>query len=99
MMNTKELYKLAIKTFGKDAQILMAIEEMAELMVELSHLIRKKYDNFGVFQGKLSEEIADVQIMTEQIIEMHKLGSLVIKAKESKLKMLEERINEYNDDE
>ena len=58
----KNLYMDAINTFGKDLQTVVAIEECSELQKELTKALRGK----GNFDN-LSEEIADVEIMLEQI--------------------------------
>lgn len=60
----ENLYKKAIEKWGKDAQVMMAIEEMAELMKVLCHLQRK---NKSVTKGEIVEEIVDVEIMIEQM--------------------------------
>lgn len=65
-----ELYEAAVEKFGEEAQILMAIEEMAELTKALLKFLRNK--NFG--QGDrldilkaISEERADVYITLHQL--------------------------------
>ena len=55
--------KGAIETFGKEAQIIMAMEEMSELIQALSKNIRGE-DNVD----NIAEEIADVSIMLEQMM-------------------------------
>lgn len=52
----------AIKEWGTSAQILMAIEECAELIVALCHGFRKRLE-----EGEVETEIADVQIMLDQL--------------------------------
>lgn len=59
-INTSALYRLALDTFGPDAQTLMMFEEMSELQKELCKHARGK-DN----REAIAEEIADVQIMLE----------------------------------
>jgi len=63
-MEEKELYERALKKWGIEAQVSMAIEEMAELTVELCHSLRQ---NKFVAPTKVLEELADVQIMVEQL--------------------------------
>lgn len=65
-----ELYEAAVEKFGEEAQILMAIEEMAELTKALLKFLRHK--NFG--QGDrldilkaISEERADVYVTLHQL--------------------------------
>lgn len=58
----RDTYTVAVQTFGKKAQLIMAMEEMAELTKELSKNIR---DSNNV--SAISEEMADVEIMLEQL--------------------------------
>ena len=50
----------AIGLYGKEKQSMMAIEEMAELTVEILHSLRGRESN-------IVEEMADVYIMLEQM--------------------------------
>lgn len=61
-----EILKKAIETYGKEAQTLMFFEETAELEKELCKNARGK-DN----TKEITEELADVLIMLEQIIIMY----------------------------
>ena len=64
-MNTQEINKIltdAIYTYGEDAQIWMAIEEMSELSNALA-----KYRRGRVTREDVCEEIADVAIMMIQL--------------------------------
>lgn len=61
-----EILKKAIATYGKEAQTLMFFEETAELEKELCKNARGK-DN----TKEITEELADVLIMLEQIIIMY----------------------------
>ena len=58
----KNLYNQAVNTFGTPAQIIIAMEECSELIKELSKVLRGKCN-----VDNISEEIADVQIMIEQL--------------------------------
>lgn len=58
----KNLYNQAVNTFGTPAQIIIAMEECSELIKELSKTLRGKCN-----VDNISEEIADVQIMLEQL--------------------------------
>lgn len=62
-MENEELMELCVKTWGKDAQLNQLQEELAELIVAVS-----KYRRFGEqFIDDMAEEIADIQIMVEQL--------------------------------
>jgi len=56
------IYEQATKKWGIDSQIDMAIEECAELIVELQHARRKRSS-----VTKICGEIADVEIMCSQM--------------------------------
>jgi hypothetical protein len=58
----RELYQIALGLWGGPAQVFMCIEEMAELMKELSKDTRGKGS-----KERIAEEIADVEIMLEQM--------------------------------
>ena len=60
-MTRKEFYKTVVDTYGKQ-QVIVAIEELSELQKELCKALRCKvnFDN-------ITEEIADVEIMLEQM--------------------------------
>jgi len=83
----KKLYNQAITKFGKNGQISVAIEEMAELMQVLVKVIRSKAN-----YAHIAEEMADVKIMHEQLTLIFDNEELVNKIKEEKLKMLKELV-------
>lgn len=59
--------KEAVDVFGADVQQMMAIEEMGELIQAISKKVR------GIdHQANIPEEIADVEIMLEQLKHIHK---------------------------
>ena len=60
-MTRKEFYKKVVDTYGNQ-QVIVAIEELSELQKELCKALRNNanYDN-------IVEEIADVEIMIEQM--------------------------------
>jgi NTP pyrophosphatase (non-canonical NTP hydrolase) len=89
-MEKSELYKKARELWGVSSQIDMAVEECCELVVAISHWKRGRAGD-----GKVAEEIADVEIMCEQLRCL--LPNEEIDAwKEAKLTRLEERINNCN---
>ena len=63
-----DVYLEAIKTFGALPQMVIVMEECSELQKEISKIIREK----GNLEN-LAEEIADVEIMIEQLKYMYKL--------------------------
>ena len=89
-----DIYKKAINTFGESAQMIVALEEFSELQKEITKLLRG--------QGNLehlAEEMADAEIMLEQLKLIYGVGLIQQKQvfKENKLKRLAERINLEND--
>lgn len=56
----KEVLELAITKYGRDAQVDMAIEELAELIVELTKYKRGR-------PCDIYDEVADVYIMLRQV--------------------------------
>ena len=59
-MSEFEILTTAIRTFGEEAQEGVAIEECSELIQAISHKHRGREHN-------IAEEIADVEIMLEQL--------------------------------
>ena len=59
-MTEKEIFIDAIRVFGEKEQEEVAIEEMAELIQAITHKHRGREHN-------IAEEIADVEIMLEQL--------------------------------
>ena len=61
-MDRQEVYRQAILTFGVRAQLVVALEELSEAQKEICKFLRGKGD-----LEHLTEEIADAQIMLEQV--------------------------------
>lgn len=100
-VKANQLYKKAIILWGYPLQLGMLIEECAELIQATNKVLRngdsqidsksKEFENF-------IEEIADVEIMLEQIRYMFSwnlLSARVETAKKKKLLRLEEMINQF----
>jgi len=86
--NRNEMYKESIRLWGKDAQLLMVIEEAAELIQAILHYWRRAKDS------NVLEEAVDMEIMLEQlkiIFDFSKGGWNGMK--EYKLKKLRERLD------
>lgn len=81
MKKKQDIYKRAIQLWGASAQHNQLIEEMAELTVEICHLYRGRGSNL-----KIMEELADVEIMIEQIKTLY---PSIEKIKEKKLRRLD----------
>ncbi len=79
----EKIYKDAIEFFGDTSQKIMVIEEMSELIKELSKDLRQR----GVVEN-IAEEVADVEITLNQIKQIYNINDLVIKQKDYKLNRL-----------
>ena len=82
-MDEQKIYRAALVAWGADAQTLMVFEEMAELQKELCKAARGR-DN----REQIAEEIADVEIMLEQMKVLHGCAEAVAAYRESKLRLL-----------
>lgn len=91
------LYTKAISKWGKKAQILMVLEEMNELSFLLHKVLRNNKERYPD-NWQIAEEIADVEIMLEQLKLIYDLESKkdfheeVEDFKQRKLARLEERL-------
>lgn len=93
-MNNEELYKIAIETYGDEAQINQGIEEMAELIQAINKFRR----NPGYYPRwyDIVEEIVDVEVMLEQYKLIYKISDEEMsKHKSQKLKRLAKRLEIY----
>ena len=101
MVSRTELYKQAIKLWGREFQALMLCEEMAELQKAVCKALRVKLPSQPERREKeilklkdaITEEIADVQLMIEQVEEMFEIPQSAVEAiKAYKLKRLADLI-------
>lgn len=88
-MTEQEIYKAAIDKYGKNQQMMMCIEEMSELAKELCKNIRGRSN-----EENIAEEIADVQIMLNQMMIIHKCETAVYFWEDEKLQRLKKRIEQ-----
>jgi len=84
--------KRALDTWGEEAQMLMVVEEMSELMKEVLKNINRKKNNLA----EIIEETADVEIMLEQLKENYKIAEKVEAYKKDKIKVIEQRLNDWD---
>lgn len=77
----------AIDSYGAQSQTLMVMEEMAELQKELCKHARGKDNRLAI-----AEEIADVQIMLEQMAILHNCETQVKTFRVQKLDRLKKRL-------
>lgn len=60
----QDTFEVAISTYGSENQMVVAIEELSELQKEVCKALRF---NKKQFRRKVAEEIADCEIMIEQL--------------------------------
>ena len=88
-MNRTEIMRQAIRTYGAQAQEMVLLEEMSELQKEICKYWRGR-DNLA----EIAEEIADVEIMLEQMKMIFQCADTVSLYRIQKLKRLERRLSE-----
>lgn len=82
----------AIEAWGREAQLWIAAEEMSELTKELSKNMRGE-DNIDA----IAEEVADVEIMLEQIKIIFGCRVQAARKLDEKLDRLDKRVTDYLD--
>lgn len=96
-MTKQTVYEQALRTFGYHTQEDMCIEELAEAIHAICKIkrIRSSMNIVPVEHAiALAEEIADVEIMIEQMKSLHDLYEKVESCKMSKLRRLKQAIKE-----
>lgn len=88
---TYDLYEFTLQKFGYENQKMKLIEELSELIRAVA-----KHNGSPETTENLIDELADAQIMIEQIIQAHRLERVIPSHKEKKLDMLRNRV--YNRD-
>lgn len=82
-----EVLQAAIEKYGAEAQVVVALEEMAELQQALTKFLRGNPD-----QKNINEEMADVSIMLEQLKLIFNNRAAVTHWEHKKLTRLESRL-------
>lgn len=91
-----DVFKDAIKEFGDAAQVTMVFEEMAELQKELCKWIRN--GNSVELTHNIAEEIADVEIMLDQMKLFFGCALLSLNYRREKVARLAGRIEKIKKD-
>ena len=84
------LLKQAVDTWGENLQLIIVLEETAELQKEVCKMIRGDWSSQRM--DSLASEIADVSLMLEQLIFITSTASAVEKWKDIKLNRLAKRL-------
>ena len=88
-MKKQDLYNSLIDKFGSVTQLIVTIEELSELQKAITKLLRNKVTQDNI--TAMTEEIADVEIMLEQIKQFFKISEEVEYQKGIKLIRTEQR--------
>lgn len=88
-INETEVLQRALDTYGSLPQIVMVFEEMSELQKELCKYLRGKYS-----PASIAEEIADVEIMIEQMKMLFCCADEVRDVRRRKVERLKERLDD-----
>lgn len=86
-MKEKEVLEAALSAYGSEIQRVVAIEELSELQKELCKSLRGQTD-----RQHIAEEIADVQIMLEQMMILYELHYDVAAWRWKKVDCLRDRL-------
>ena len=87
-MNDFEILQQAIDRYGMDAQLKMVLEEMSELQKEICKFWRGKNN-----REQIAEEVADVEIMLEQVRMMFQIEDIVDDYISQKISRLRDRLS------
>lgn len=91
-INETEVMQRALDTYGSAQQITMVFEEMSELQKELCKYLRGKYS-----PANIAEEIADVEIMLEQMKMLFCCTDDVRNERRRKVERLKGRLDEHGE--
>ena len=84
----KEILEKAIQTWGKQAQVLMVLEEMSELQKEILKNINRGKENIP----ELIDETTDLEIMLTQLKMIYGIDEAVKNHRPEKLEKIEKRL-------
>lgn len=85
----KKLYKEASEKFGNDLQMYLLFEEIGELISSICKFKRKRVNT-----EKISEEIADLELMLGETKFLFRLNEKIEKIKKEKIERLKKRLKE-----
>lgn len=88
----EEIYLTALQVYGEETQITMVFEEMAELQKELCKYLRSSSPRNIEIVSHIAEEIADVEIMLEQMKLLFEITDAVERFKIVKVDRLRYRL-------
>ena len=83
------VYTDALQTFGPNMQMIVALEEMAELQKEITKALRGNLNPMH-----MAEEVADATIMLEQVRQMFNINEPVCEIMDHKIERLAHRVED-----
>lgn len=89
---SENLFDKCLAKWGLNSQILMLAEEAGELSVATLHLLRDKKRKEAL--NNFAEEIADVELMLQEIKYYLNISDLIKKYRKQKIERLEALLNE-----
>ena len=84
----REILQEAIDRYGTEAQLMMVLEEMSELQKEICKYFRGKRD-----LEAMADEVADVEIMLEQVRIIFQIDDVVDEHISQKISRLRDRLS------
>lgn len=91
-MTRQQTYRAILDRFGNTMQTIVAIEEMSELQKALAKYLRGlQYHDYADVLANIREEIADVQIMLDQLRLIFDDGETIEKIIDEKLQRTVDR--------
>lgn len=84
----REILQEAIDRYGTEAQLMMVLEEMSELQKEICKWFRGKRD-----RDAMADEVADVEIMLEQVRIIFQIDDVVDEHISQKISRLRDRLS------
>lgn len=84
----REILQEAIDRYGTEAQLMMVLEEMSELQKEICKWFRGKQD-----RDAIADEVADVEIMLEQVRIIFQIDDVVDEHISQKISRLRDRLS------
>lgn len=91
-IDESKVLQRALDTYGSTLQIAMVFEEMSELQKELCKYLRGKYSS-----ANIAEEIADVEIMLEQMKMLFCCTDDVRNERRRKVERLKDRMEKHGE--
>lgn len=94
-----DVYVKAIQTFGEENQLFQLCEELAELIKAVNKWRRNKElaNVYTAYLDDVTEEIADVEIMIDQVKLMLNIQEVeLLDMKQKKIHRLAERLKNYD---